>query len=234
MLLGQGPHEGGSSGSIWSAARGQEHRGRGSGEQMRAPGLVRDRGGEAGGDSCRHVRHGQRPRGDDRSGGDEALRPEPSRDHQGAQSPPAPVPSDRGVRTLRANRHRRALGIDGPRQGACRRGQVTAPRRVAVIPAGGAGTRLWPRSRSSTPKHVLPLADRGRPLLRATYDRARAVADEVFVLTEMRQQAIIESVLPEVDAAHLILEPSARGTTNAYGLATLTLSEQAPGAVMIA
>jgi len=105
---------------------------------------------------------------------------------------------------------------------------------VAVIPAGGAGTRLWPRSRSSTPKHVLPLADRGRPLLRATYDRARAVADEVFVLTEMRQQAIIESVLPEVDAAHLILEPSARGTTNAYGLATLTLSEQAPGAVMIA
>ena len=105
---------------------------------------------------------------------------------------------------------------------------------VAVIPAGGAGTRLWPRSRSSTPKHVLPLADRGRPLLRATYDRARAVADEVFVLTEMRQQAIIESVLPEVDAAHLILEPSARGTTNAYGLATLTLSERAPGAVMIA
>ncbi len=105
---------------------------------------------------------------------------------------------------------------------------------VAVIPAGGAGTRLWPRSRSSTPKHVLPLADRGRPLLRATYDRARAVADEVFVLTEMRQQAIIESVLPEVDAAHLILESSARGTTNAYGLATLTLSERAPGAVMIA
>ena len=105
---------------------------------------------------------------------------------------------------------------------------------VAVIPAGGAGTRLWPRSRSSTPKHVLPLADRGRPLLRATYDRARAVADEVFVLTEMRQQAIIESVLPEVDSAHLILEPSARGTTNAYGLATLTLSEQTPGAVMIA
>jgi len=105
---------------------------------------------------------------------------------------------------------------------------------VAVIPAGGAGTRLWPRSRSSTPKHVLPLADRGRPLLRATYDRARAVADEVFVLTEMRQQAIIESVLPEVDAAHLILEPSARGTTNAYGLATLTLSERTPGAVMIA
>ena len=70
-------------------------------------------------------------------------------------------------------------------------------------------------------------------MLRATYDRAKAVADEVFVLTETRQREIIEAVLPEVDAAHLILEPSARGTTNAYGLATLTLQQRMPGAVMI-
>ena len=103
-----------------------------------------------------------------------------------------------------------------------------------MIPAGGAGTRLWPRSRRSTPKHVLPFADRGRPLLRATYDRARSVADEVFVLTEIRQREIIGAVLPEVDGSHLILEPSARGTTNAYGLAALTLNQRWHGAVMIA
>jgi len=109
-----------------------------------------------------------------------------------------------------------------------------SPKIVAVIPAGGAGTRLWPRSRRATPKHVLPLGERGRPLLRATYDRARKVADEVFILTEARQRDIIEAVLPEVDPQHMILEPAARGTTNAYGLATLTLSERAPGAVMIA
>jgi mannose-1-phosphate guanylyltransferase len=95
------------------------------------------------------------------------------------------------------------------------------------------GTRLWPRSRRSTPKHVLPLGDGGRPLLRATYDRAKALADEVFILTEQRQRPIIEAVLPEVDNAHLILEPTARGTTNAYGLATLTLMERDPAAVMI-
>jgi mannose-1-phosphate guanylyltransferase/mannose-6-phosphate isomerase len=105
---------------------------------------------------------------------------------------------------------------------------------VAVIPAGGAGTRLWPRSRRATPKHVLPLGERGRPLLRATYERAKSVADEVYVLTETRQRQIIESVLPEVDAAHMILEPTARGTTNAYGLATLTLASRTPGAVLIA
>lgn len=105
---------------------------------------------------------------------------------------------------------------------------------VVVIPAGGAGTRLWPRSRRSTPKHVLPLGERGRPLLRETFERARAVGDEVFVLTEVRQREIIEAVLPEIDDRHLILEPSARGTTNAYGLAALTLVAREPDAVMVA
>ena len=106
-------------------------------------------------------------------------------------------------------------------------------RTVAVIPAGGAGTRLWPRSRRSTPKHVLPLGAHGEPLLRATYDRATSLADEVFVLTEQRQRPIIEAVLPELDLEHLILEPQARGTTNAYGLAALSLLERDPSTVML-
>jgi mannose-1-phosphate guanylyltransferase/mannose-6-phosphate isomerase len=106
-------------------------------------------------------------------------------------------------------------------------------RTVAVIPAGGAGTRLWPRSRRSTPKHVLPLGESGRPLLRETYDRASRLAREVFVLTEVGQREIIEKVLPEIDSKHLILEPTARGTTNAYGLAALTLHDRYEDAVML-
>lgn len=81
---------------------------------------------------------------------------------------------------------------------------------------------------------MLPLGEHGRPLLRATYDRAKSLVDEVYVLTEVRQATIIEAVLPEVDAAHLILEPSARGTTNAYGLAALTLNAIDPSTVMLA
>src|SRR4029077_1643404 len=136
-------------------------------------------------------------------------------DHQGAQPPAAVVPPDGGLRALRAHRHRRSLGVDRARQGAGGRGRLSQ-KTFVVIPAGGAGTRLWPRSRRSTPKHVLPLGERGRPLLRETYERAGAVGDEVFVLTEVRQREIIEAVLPEIDEQHLILEPSARGTTNAY------------------
>jgi mannose-1-phosphate guanylyltransferase len=106
-------------------------------------------------------------------------------------------------------------------------------KKFAVIPAGGAGTRLWPRSRKLKPKHALPLADHGRPLLRDAYDRVRALVDEVFVVTEQLQRDVIRSVLPEIDEDHLILEPSARGTTNAYGLAAVTLAQLDAGAVVI-
>lgn len=105
---------------------------------------------------------------------------------------------------------------------------------VAVIPAGGAGTRLWPRSRRSSPKHTLPLGGGGRPLLRDTYDRLRPLVDEIYVVTEAAQREIIHAVLPEIDGEHLIIEPVARGTTNAYGLAALTVAERHPGAVMVA
>jgi mannose-1-phosphate guanylyltransferase/mannose-6-phosphate isomerase len=80
---------------------------------------------------------------------------------------------------------------------------------------------------------VLPLGEHRQPLLRATYDRATSLADEVVVLTEVRQRTIVEAVLPEVDKEHLILEPEARGTTSAYGLAALTLLERDPSTVML-
>lgn len=111
---------------------------------------------------------------------------------------------------------------------------MTAPKTVAVIPAGGAGTRLWPRSRRSRPKHALPLGGSGRTLLRDTYDRFRGLAQEIYVVTELAQRDIVRQELPELDDAHLIIEPVARGTTNAYGLAALTIDERHPGAVMVA
>lgn len=103
----------------------------------------------------------------------------------------------------------------------------------AVIPAGGAGTRLWPRSRVSSPKHVLPLSGTGTPLLREAYDRVAPLARETFVLTERQQVALVEGLLPAAAAEHMIVEPTARGTTNAFGLAALTLLERDRDAVMV-
>ena len=103
----------------------------------------------------------------------------------------------------------------------------------AVIPAGGAGSRLWPRSRRHTPKHVLPLSGSGRPLVAEAYERVVPLATEVLVLTEERQAALIRGLVPELPPDGLIVEPSARGTTNALGLAALTLLTRDPDAVMV-
>ena len=103
----------------------------------------------------------------------------------------------------------------------------------AVIPAGGAGSRLWPRSRRHTPKHVLPLSGSGRPLVAEAYERVLPLASAAFVLTEERQAGLIRGLVPELPPDGLIVEPSARGTTNALGLAALTLLARDPDAVMV-
>ena len=107
------------------------------------------------------------------------------------------------------------------------------PRLYAVIPAGGAGSRLWPRSRRSSPKHLLPLSGSGRPLVAEAYGRVASLARRVFVLTEERQVALIQDLLPELDRSSMIVEPAARGTTNALGLAALTLLDRDAEAVMV-
>ncbi len=103
----------------------------------------------------------------------------------------------------------------------------------AVILAGGSGTRLWPRSRSTRPKHLLSLVPGQRELLRETYDRVRPAVDAVVVVTEAAQSDAIRAVLPELAAEDVIAEPAARGTTNALALAALTLLERDPDAVMV-
>jgi mannose-1-phosphate guanylyltransferase len=110
---------------------------------------------------------------------------------------------------------------------------TATPRLYAVVPAGGAGSRLWPRSRRSSPKHALPLSGSGRPLVAEAYERAATLAPRVFVLTEQRQAAQIRELVPELGPDDLIVEPAARGTTNALGLAALTLLERDPDAVMV-
>jgi mannose-1-phosphate guanylyltransferase len=66
-----------------------------------------------------------------------------------------------------------------------------------------------------------------------TFERNLPLARRVMVLTERRQVPLIERLLPGLDAESLIVEPAARGTTNALGLAALTLLERDPDAIMV-
>ncbi|HEY8754880.1 MAG TPA: sugar phosphate nucleotidyltransferase [Candidatus Dormibacteraeota bacterium] len=91
-----------------------------------------------------------------------------------------------------------------------------------LVLAGGSGTRLWPLSRESLPKHLLPLGPHGESLLRATVDRVAPLADAVHVVTARGQLAGCATALEGgAAAAHLsaIAEPAPRGTGPALGLA---------------
>lgn len=103
----------------------------------------------------------------------------------------------------------------------------------AVVPAGGAGTRLWPLSRRSSPKFLHDLTGSGRTLLQATADRlAPLVGDRVLVVTgEAHRDAVLEQ-LDAVRPEDVVAEPSARDSMAAIGLAAAILERRDPDAVM--
>ena len=70
-----------------------------------------------------------------------------------------------------------------------------------MIPAGGAGTRLWPLSRASAPKFLHDLTGTGRSLLQSTWDRlAPLCGDHIMVVTGVLHQDAVRTQLPDLQA----------------------------------
>lgn len=103
----------------------------------------------------------------------------------------------------------------------------------AVVPAGGAGTRLWPLSRSSSPKFLHDLTGAGRTLLQQTWDRlAPVVGDRVLVVTGVAHQDAVRRQLPDLAADRVLAEPAPRDSMAAIGLAAAIVERQDPEAVV--
>jgi mannose-1-phosphate guanylyltransferase len=103
----------------------------------------------------------------------------------------------------------------------------------AVIPAGGAGTRLWPLSRSSSPKFLHDMTGAGRSLLQSTWDRLEPVCgDRIMVVTGVLHEAAVRVQLPALAGANLVAEPSPRGSMAAIGLAAAILERRDPDAII--
>jgi mannose-1-phosphate guanylyltransferase len=104
--------------------------------------------------------------------------------------------------------------------------------RHIVILAGGSGTRLWPRSREKSPKHLLTLHG-GQSLLQSTLERVARLTENVYVVTERSQVKSIREQLPELPDERFIIEPARRGTASALGLAAVVIAERDPQATML-
>lgn len=107
--------------------------------------------------------------------------------------------------------------------------------RHAVIMAGGSGTRLWPLSRADRPKQLLDVVTGPagtRSLLAEAFDRVATVVapDCVWVCTARRYADQVRAALPGLLRDRLVLEPMARDTANAVGLAAALVEEADPGA----
>lgn len=99
---------------------------------------------------------------------------------------------------------------------------------VPIILSGGAGSRLWPASRSRQPKQLLSLVEE-RTMLLMTVQRTDAVsaAGAPVIVCNESQRTGIERELAKSDYpnAALILEPVGRNTAPATAVAALQLTE---------
>ena len=89
----------------------------------------------------------------------------------------------------------------------------------AIIPAGGAGTRLWPLSRRHHPKFLLDLTGAGRTLIQGTVSRLAPVAATTTIVTGVAHVAAVADQLPELPRESILAEPLPRDSMAAIALA---------------
>ena len=102
----------------------------------------------------------------------------------------------------------------------------SAPAIHAIIPAGGAGTRLWPLSRRRRPKFLLDLTGAGRSLLQDTVERLAPVTATTTVVTGVAHIAAVADQLPSIPRDNLLAEPSPRDSMAAIGLAAAVIAHR--------
>ncbi|HDK41151.1 MAG TPA: mannose-1-phosphate guanylyltransferase, partial [Nitrospirae bacterium] len=107
-----------------------------------------------------------------------------------------------------------------------------------VIIAGGSGTRFWPLSREETPKQLLSI-DGKETLIQATVKRACSTVpfERTYIVTGPGQA---ESIRLQLNAStgvdwdnNFIIEPEAKNTAPAIGLAAIHLKHLDPDAIMV-
>ncbi len=111
-----------------------------------------------------------------------------------------------------------------------------ARRIIPVLLSGGTGTRLWPVSRETYPKQLLPLAG-SRTMLQETALRVinPAMFGPLVVIANSEHRFVIAEQLREIGMsdARIILEPVGRNTAPAAAVAALAGAEVDPDAIIL-
>lgn len=105
---------------------------------------------------------------------------------------------------------------------------------IAVIMAGGSGTRFWPRSRERMPKQLLSLVNE-RSMLQNTIDRLGDLVtpEQVLVVSTATQADAIRQQLSHIPEENILVEPKGKNTAPCIGLAALHARRRDPDSVMV-
>jgi mannose-1-phosphate guanylyltransferase len=104
----------------------------------------------------------------------------------------------------------------------------------AVIMAGGAGTRFWPRSTEARPKQFLNIFG-DRTMLQSTVDRIKDLVppERVWVITNDRYVDLVKEQLPDVPTNNIVGEPVGRNTAPCVAAAATLIHQQDSDGTMV-
>ncbi len=99
-----------------------------------------------------------------------------------------------------------------------------------VIICGGVGSKMWPLSRASSPKHFLPLLD-NKSLFQSNWEslRKKFGPEEIFLQTNAVQAEIARKQVPEIIKDNVFVEPEMRNHGPATGFAAAQLVKRGHG-----
>lgn len=105
----------------------------------------------------------------------------------------------------------------------------------SVLMVGGAGTRLWPRSRRALPKQFMRIGGR-ESLITQAWRRGSGLAgaERTLVVATSNLAEPVRRELPELRPENLLAEPEGRDTAACVGLAATVIRNRDPEAVMAA
>ncbi|MDN5353629.1 MAG: mannose-phosphate guanylyltransferase [Candidatus Cloacimonadota bacterium] len=100
---------------------------------------------------------------------------------------------------------------------------------IALIMAGGVGSRFWPLSRKSNPKQFLNILS-DKPMINMTIDRLEGLVplEKTFIVTAASQVELIKKHLPELPEKNIIIEPFGMNTAPCIALSSFYLKDIVP------
>lgn len=104
---------------------------------------------------------------------------------------------------------------------------------VAVVMAGGRGTRFWPRSRNARPKQFLAIVGNETLLHQTVYRLEGQIPPErIFIVTTEDLAEATRRMLPDLPPQNVLVEPEGRNTAPCLALALVQIERRLPDAVM--